>query len=149
MIQVRAAHLGDLDWLMRELKAFSHFYGSKKPLYGGDAYATQAITGMIENHVLLVAEREDGERMGFIGGVVQPHPMNPEISTLTELFWWVPETHRGCRAGLMLLNAFIDWGQKHCDWVLMTLEHNSPISERCLTTRGFIPKERSYLLEVG
>lgn len=146
-IQVRPATTQDLDWLIGQLKDFAAFYASKRSLFGEESYVRAVITSMIERHLVLVAERGT-ELLGFIGGIVTPHFMNPDIQVLTETFWWVSPEHRRTRAGLMLLEAFVGYGKANAQWTQMTLEHESPVADRCLTKRGFQLKEHSYLLEV-
>lgn len=136
-----------MDWLVSQLREFSAFFGTKKSLYGTEENARLGITNMINGHIVLVAERE-GQLLGFIAGVITPHMFNPNIRVLAETFWWVAEEHRGSRAGLMLLNEFMDYGTANCDWITFALEHHSPVDEKCLLRRGFHLQERSYLMEV-
>jgi hypothetical protein len=147
IIEVRRATEHDIPWILSELKKFSAFCNTKIPLYPDDDYAGQAILIHINNHLCMVAERS-GELLGFVSGIITPHLFNPSIKTLTETFWWVKEEFRGSRAGLMLLNAFVQFGKSNCNWVLMTLESVSPVNERVLTNRGFVLHEKQYLLEV-
>lgn len=149
MVTVRRATTSDLDWLMVQLRAFSEFFRSSRELFGDENHARITMQGLIENHVVFIAERDDGIRMGFVGGILVPHFMNPTIRTLSELFWWVDPLHRHSRAALLLLEAFTEHGKLHADWITFSLEDHSPVSDRCLTRRGFKPKEQSYLLEVG
>jgi RimJ/RimL family protein N-acetyltransferase len=147
-IETRAARLEDLDWLIEQLKAFAREFPSKLELFPGDEFARQGMTGYIREHLVLIAEREDGARLGFIAGVLAPHFFNPRLRTLAELFWWVPEEFRGTRAGLLLLNAFDAYGEKHADWVVMSLETGSPVRDKSLHRRGYVEHERSFLKEV-
>ena len=141
-----------MDWLFGQLQEFDKFAGYKRSLMEDTAYARLALKQMIEEHVCLIAFAENpaiyDQPVGFISGWRTPHPFNPRISVLTECFWWVAKAHRGGRAGLMLLDAFESIGRKYCDWVVMTLEHHSPVSEKHLFKRGFVAREKSYLVEV-
>jgi hypothetical protein len=148
-IRVRGASPEDADWLLGQLKAFARFYGTKKSLFGNEAHARTSLLHKIHNHLVLIAEHDTLGPIGFISGYVLPHPFNPEIRLLSETFWWVDEDHRGGRAGLMLLNAFTEWGKANCDWITFALEHHSPVTEKALTRRGFSLQERSYLMEVS
>ncbi len=148
-IKVRLASLDDLDWLASQSKLFCEFFGTKRSLFKDEAHTRACLKNTIENHILFVAERTDVGLVGFIGGIVMPHIFNPDITCLIETYWWVAEEYRGTRAGLMLLNEFVEYGKAHTDWVLMTLESGSPVSDRCLLKRGFQLKEQNYLLEVG
>jgi RimJ/RimL family protein N-acetyltransferase len=145
---VRRGAPEDLPWLIDQLKEFSQFYGTKKPLLKDEDYARSSMLTLIENHFVRIAEK-DGVLVGFIVGLFAPHPFNPEIKTLTEQFWWVSEEYRGTRAGLLLLEAYMAWGQENADWVVFTLESKSPVREQTLINRGFQLYERSYLLEVS
>lgn len=145
---VRKANLDDLPVIMKQLKDFSDFYKSKQSLYGKDeVFSHNLISGFIKEQVFFVAESE-GEILGFIVGMVLPHVYNPGITTLTELFWWVKEEARGGRAGLKLLNAFVDYGKENVDWIICTIEDDSPVNEKSFLKRGFRFKEKSFLMEV-
>ena len=152
-VVVRPAELSDLPWIKVELTEFSRFFNSKIPLYHGPQtdYATTYqeifLENMIKDHLFLIAESEI-ERQGLIVGVVGHHPFNPEIKTLDELFWWVPEKHRNTRAGALLLREFVKWGEENVDWIVATVEDNSPVNGETFLKRGFIPKEISYLKEI-
>jgi hypothetical protein len=87
-------------------------------------------------------------RTGFIAGFLYPHFFNPDIVTLSELFWWVPEEYRGTRSGLLLFKYFKEFGEERADQVIMTLEEETPVKPEFLTKKGFRVKEHSYLLEV-
>lgn len=147
-VTVRAAKHDDVEWIVEELKAFSAFFGSKIRLFPDEEHARNGIKAHIDNHLILVAEKA-GEFVGFISGIYGRHMYNPSISTLTETFWWVTPKHRNSRAGLVLLNEFVRIGKEKSNWILFTLEHKSPVNDRCLTARGFNLIERNYLMEVG
>lgn len=147
-IEVRKASDADLDWMFSELQAFDDFFGAKKSLIPSDpAEGRKILENLVEQHLFLVAER-DGKLLGLIAGMIHNHLFNPEVTVLTEIFWWVPSEYRGSRAGLMLLNEFTNWGKENVDWVTMTLEHHSPVNEKSLFKRGFKLSEKQYMLEV-
>jgi hypothetical protein len=147
-ISIRRAEALDIEWLLQELRAFADFALSKQDLMGDLAHAKAQMLGVIEHHLVLIAECATKGPVGFIAGLVTPHFFNPAIRTLTEIFWWVAKDMRNSRAGLLLLNAFTAWGKEHCTWISMTKESNSPVNERCLFDRGYRHFESSYVLEV-
>lgn len=153
MIRIRPAQAEDIPWLVGQLKVFSAFFGTKRPLFPDDEFAAKGLAMMMTNHLVLVAEMFHDELsagpVGFIAGYVTPHPFNPTIRTLTETFWWVAEEYRWSRAGLKLLNAFVDWGRDNADWIMFALEEKSPVKEEVLLKRGFRLQERNYLCEVS
>lgn len=147
-ITVRRATPEDLDWLVTELQNFAMFFGSKHSLIGDIQFWRDGLLNMIVSHVVFIAENEADGRVGLIAGYIVGHPFNPKIRLLSESFWWVAERYRMSRAGLMLLNAFVEFGENHADWITMALETKSPVNEKCLTKRGFHLHERSFLKEI-
>jgi len=146
-ISIRKATHDDLDWLLSQMKKFSDLYGTKLKLHTED-HGRASMADMVENHLVLVAEREDGAMLGMISGYVMRHPFNPGITVLSETFWWVAEEYRKTRAAVMLLNAFNSWGKANVNWITMCLIGDSDVSDRSLVKRGFKRQEVSYLLEV-
>lgn len=148
MITVRDATYDDLDWIHNQLKEFSKFINSKYQMYEDAEYVDSFLRVLMDQHVFLIADILDVGPVGFICGTGSPHPFNPNIDILTELAWWVDEQHRGSRAGLLLLNEFAKVGKAKFNWVVMSLEVGSPVNEKTLIRRGFMPKEKAYLMEV-
>jgi hypothetical protein len=147
-VSVRLANTDDIPWLVGECREFSKFFNTKKSLFPEhDTHAWDTLHTLIQGHPFFVAER-DYMRIGFIAGALQPHAFNPDITVLTEIFWWVTEGARGTRAGAMLFHEFLKYGKAHADWIIMTLEAHSPVRPDALERRGFHLHESSYLLEV-
>ena len=144
---VRRATLDDLPWLLKELEQFSTFALTRRPLFD-PAVTPDVVRGLIERFVFFVAER-GSELQGLACGMLGPHFLNPTIKVFSEVLWWVPESHRGGRAGLLLLEELTRYGREHADWVVMTLEALSPVNDNCLRKRGYLLRERSYVLEVS
>lgn len=148
MISVRPAGLDDLPWLLEQLLAFDKFVGSSRSLFPTLDVAEDIVSGLVLNHPFFIAQNASGP-IGFIAGMLTPHYLNPSITVLAELFWWVPEEHRGSRAGALLLAELLAVGRRCADQIIMTLETESPVAPRSLINRGFREKETSYLLEVN
>lgn len=144
---VREASLNDIDWIRGELKKFSDFFATEYPIYGGDEHAGNFMSWLIEKHVVFVSE-QDKKLTGFIAGTLDAHPFNKSLTQLTEIFWWVNEEFRGSPSGTKLLEEFLSYGKEHANWIVCTLEDESPISDDVFLRRGFRAKERSFLLEV-
>lgn len=145
---IRHATKDDLPNLLAEMRKFSDFFQTKTRLYPDEAHAELVVTDLIEKHLFLIAEEGD-ELIGFISGYQMPHIYNPSISTLVESFWWVKESHRQSKAGLALLEEFIAIGKKDFDWVICTIEDQTPVKDETFLKRGFKLKEKSFLLEVN
>lgn len=146
-VVVRRATFDDVNWIIPELKKFSNFFESKHQLFSDDEFVGDYIEDKIENHVVLVAEINN-EPAGFMSAFKMPHPYNPSIRLLSESAWWVIEEYRGTRAGHMLFKEMVDIGKRECDWILMTIEDKSPVSDGYFLKQGFRFKEKSFLMEV-
>jgi hypothetical protein len=147
MISVTWATSDDLPWLLEQTKAFSDCYASQIPLYPGDDHARQLLRTLMSHHVMFVA-RQDGTPIGFIAGMLVGHPMNPTITVLSELLWWVAPDHRGSRAGALLLDAYTNYGKSHAQWVTCSLEAHTKVNPKSLEKRGYRLNEYSFFLEV-
>lgn len=149
-MDIRRATVDDIPWLLLQLRAFYKFFGeTKKELFPPGAEAERKLKLIIGEHLILIAEKPGVGPIGMIGGLVSPHMFNDSILTLSELFWWVDEGHRRSTAGLRLLDAFVEWGREHVDWITFALEHNSPVRPETLYRRGFQPRESAFLMEVA
>jgi hypothetical protein len=147
-ITVRPAEGEDIPWLLEQLQSFDAFVIAGCPMFPDIDTAREKVDELITTQPFFVAEC-NGELQGFICGILNRHFFNPEIIVLTELLWWVPEEHRGGRAGAALFSAFMDVGKREANWIIMTLESNSPVKAETLTKRGFRLQEMSFLCEVA
>jgi hypothetical protein len=152
-VRVRPAASHDVLWLAHQLADFAEFYGTQQSLYPDEKTARYLLAELIDAQPFFIADVDVGLDsrwpVGFIGGALAPHPYNPAIRVLSEMFWWVIPEYRQTRAGLLLLEAFIAHGEAHAEWIHFTLEAKSPVNERTLTKRGFALYERAYLREVS
>lgn len=144
---VRRATLDDIPWIVGELRKFSKFYDTHHSLFPGDEQTAEKLAIILTNHVAFMAEN-DGNRAGFIMGVLIQHTFNSKIRVLSETFWWVADKYRGTRAGLILLDEFVKTGRGLVDMITFALETKSPVKPKCLEKRGFHLHEQNYLLEV-
>lgn len=80
--------------------------------------------------------------VGALGAIAYPHFLNPDITMLCEIFWWVDPEHRNSKAGLLLLNSFNEETEKY-DEATMSLLTVSEVMNRSLEKRGY------RLLEYG
>lgn len=166
-ITVRPATENDVTWIIHQLRDFSQFYGTNKQLFTSAEQIRAPFTNLIEKHIVLIAEdvQDVGAdvlsaqaetvspgralmRLGFMAGTLAPHPFNPDIRVLTEIFWWTSNDKRNSRAGAKLLNTFIEIGKKTADWVALGISGPSRVNEKHLLKRGFHLQERIYLMEV-
>jgi N-acetylglutamate synthase-like GNAT family acetyltransferase len=149
MTRIRPADLGDLGWLLKQLRAFDEFFGSKRSLFpDSNEEAVAMLEQLVTTQPFFIAEDFSGH-VGFIAGSLSLHPFNTSIRVLSELFWWVDPRYRGSSAGARLLEYFIAYGKQNADWVVMTLEAKSPVDPRSLLRKGFAHYESSFLMEVS
>jgi RimJ/RimL family protein N-acetyltransferase len=148
-VRVRRARVDDLPWALEECRRLAQFYRIQRvSLFPADAREAAALLRtLMEHHLFLVAER-DGVPLGLITGSVSAHPCNQVVRVLGELFWWVSEQHRGSRAGLMLLDAFLEWGEANADLVVVgTIAGRTNIGAASMRRRGLHAHELSYVRE--
>lgn len=147
-ISIKRATVDDIPWLLGELRKFAEFFGTKLSLLGNEAMAIQGLEIIIRDHFFAIAHHDTHGPVGFISGVLSPHMFNPDITVLSETFWWVSENHRGTRAGFMLFQEFKKFGAENADWITCNLESHSPVSDEFMVRNGFRLQERSFLMEL-
>jgi hypothetical protein len=148
-ISIRPAVITDIDWLVKELRNFSAFNNAKIPMFGDEDYVRKTLATYITDHFFRIAEWSGVGPVGFIAGFVVPHFMNPKNKILSEIFWWVADEYRGCRAGAMLYESFESYGKANVNTMYMALESHSPVKPETLTRRGWRAHEQSFIMEVG
>jgi len=146
--RIRSSESPDIPWLVPQLFAFLASTGL--PFNPTREHAEAALKRLMDRGVVLVAEDEKtGELMGTIGGTIDWHLFDPSVLVLAELWWWVPQEHRGSDAGLLLLQAFRQRGLEDVDVITMsTLETTHPGIGRHLEAMGFQRREQAYMLFV-
>ena len=100
----------------------------EEELYKPHFYNKNAVEGLIRqgmstNTMWIVLK--NNEPVGALGALVTPVAFNPSIQMIHEIFWWVDSTHRNGRAGLLLLNAFIEEAAKFPESTLSLLSYIS------------------------
>lgn len=150
MIHIRRAVASDAGWILGQLRAFAVFFGTKRSLFPSDDEVALAIVHHLiaSLEFFIATDNRTLQPAGFIAGALGPHPYNPELRTLTEVFWWVSPERRGSSAGARLLDHFEHVGREKADWIIMTLEAKSPVDPATLARRGYQLHERSFLMEV-
>lgn len=98
----------------------------------------------LSKHVVLVAD-DEGTLKGTIIGVYIQHPLNPSITVLQEVAWWVPEEHRRGRAGWILLQAFA--ALERTNITTLSLLPNSAVAAKHLNKLGFEAAETAFVKE--
>jgi hypothetical protein len=92
-------------------------------------------------------------RTGFIGGTIGPHYLNPDLLVLSELFWWVVPAFRGSIGRRPTVDRVR--GVRAAPRRAPDLHDAREADDRrrvdrsaSLIARGYIEKERAYLLEL-
>lgn len=99
---------------------------------------------MIADGTALIAKC-DGEPVGAISGLLMPNPLNPTISTLAEIIWYVLPEYRKTRIGGMLLSAYMELGDEVADEYTLCLLEDSPINHSSLINKGFVKAETAFI----
>lgn len=148
-VLVRPGVPSDIPWLLTQLRAFAAAYPVAITLYGDDAYAEGLVGTVMREQFLAVAEDESGQSVGFIAGAYGTHPYNPDLRICSELWWWVVPESRGTRAGVLLLRELEHWADGLNAPLCLTVETDSPVSDRFLAKHGFVPAERQFIRMPG
>lgn len=141
---IRRACSFDIPWMISEGANFLKLISSKHDYYN-PRHLEELLKNLMANGILLVAE-ENEELRGAIGGIKHANIYNPDITDLSELFWWVPVKYRKGRAGYMLMKEFEKYGDD-CDNIVFSSMDFSPINTDALTKRGYKKKETAFLKE--
>ncbi len=146
-MEIKQASLSDIPWIISQLAEFAEFLGTHYNVYGDTEHVSILVKRLIEDHIFLIAYK-DNSPIGFITGSLAPHPFNPGFIVLSEQAWWISKEHRGSRAGLILLDSFIEKGKELADWITLSSEAHSAISDKHFESRGFKLQEKTFLMEV-
>ena len=106
-------------------------------------------TGLIENDVFFVAER-DGELVGMIGLMVAPFLFNQNRKFAVEIVWWVAPDARGSRIASQLL-AVVEQPCRDAgaDRIQMVHMPNSPPQAAALYRHaGYAESEISFTKDI-
>lgn len=144
---IRKAERSDLDQILVLLKNFSDFVENRKKYFKNTDYLHKFLCNIIDNHVFLVAEEGD-KIVGLICGYVTPNIFNPEMTTASEVFWWVEDEYKDTFKGARLLRTYLGVCKEYADEIILTLEHNSPIKHKSLERLGFKLRENIFIMEV-
>lgn len=141
---VRQARVGDMPLLKTWMTEFLTTTLPYKPM--DEAHLDTLMNSCMSKHVFLVAE-EDDLLLGTMCGVYLPHHLNPNISVLTELAWWVAKEHRSTGVGEALLEAFASL--KKTDITVMSLLPETMGVQPALLKKGFRMMETSFVKDNG
>jgi len=87
---------------------------------------------------------KNGEMCGAIAGLLSPNLFNPDILTLVEIFWYVPEEYRKTRIGYLLLKAFEECGNRLAHETTLSILPHSEVRIESLAKIGFNFEELSF-----
>ena len=137
---IRQAKEKDVPTLVLWMTEFMQLALPYKPV--DVPHIEQMLVEGLGKEVILVAE-ENGEIKGTIIGVYVKHPLNPSISVLSEIAWWVPEKYRKGRTGWVLLQAFASL--KRTDITTLSLLPSSTVASYHLNKLGFEAAEAAFV----
>ena len=87
----------------------------------------------------------EGERVGVLCGMKNPHPLNPNKLVMFSLFWFVKKRYRHTRVVSMLLNGLKELGQD-CDETVLGIPSYVPITDKSLERGGWKLSEKQYIM---
>jgi hypothetical protein len=80
-----------------------------------------ALSNIIEQGVIIVAEDINGELIGFLAGMLAPVWCAPNCTVAAELAWWMKPGHRHGMTAVRMLRQFEAWAaSKNADQVIVS-----------------------------
>lgn len=103
-----------------------------------------------ERGVVFLAVDIEGNPVGICAGLWLPTPWDNSKITATELWWFVDPAARNAGIGGALMDALESWARDVGAWRLsmMLIEGISPGVEKMYESRGFAPRERTFVKEL-
>lgn len=147
---IRPATEADIPAIVRMARAFYPSTHYMDWCDMDDETVSDLTHNLLTNHVMLVAESEEGELAGMVGLFVAPFLFNRNRLGGYEVVWWVSPEARGGRLAASLLGA-IDAPCKAlgADRIQMVHMPNSPPQAAALYERlGYVHSETSYTKEI-
>ena len=140
-IQIRPAHLSDLDQLVPLCEALwpessGEEHAQELRLILGDKAASALTTPLI----IFVAEANDGTLVGFLEVDLRSHAdgCNPSRPVGYIEGWYVTEDHRQCGVGRKLLARAEDWARTHrCVEMASDVLIDNELSQRAHEALGY------------
>lgn len=107
---IRPAREDDLPDIVRMAQAFVEGTSYQQVLTVQPVLVGKLAQTLIQNPdaLALIAEDEDGARVGMLGMITIPHPLSGERLAM-EVVWWVDEHARG--GGVKLMKAAEAWAR--------------------------------------
>lgn len=78
-----------------------------------DESLATAISNVIEQGVVIVAEDAEGKLIGFLAGMIAPVWCAPAYKVAAELAWWMHPGHRNGMTAVRMLRQFENWAESH------------------------------------
>lgn len=147
-MNIRPATEADIPAIVAMSRSFydTTHYAQMVPM--NDETVSGLSRGLVDGHVLLIAETNPGEAVGMIGLFVAPFLFNASALTAHEIVWWVSPALAGNGLGRRLIEAAIAaCRERGCSAVQMVHLPSSPPQAAGLYEKlGFIHSESSYTL---
>lgn len=143
-MRIRNVQDDDAGFAMECAKDFVEYY--PVDLAWNEDHMYDFLSNIATNGVFLIAEGEDGERLGGILGFITPHFYDPSMIMLTELAWWVAPEHRNGTVGLKLFKEFEKAGKERgCSAISMTSTVHTPELPKYFEKKGYSHVESNYV----
>lgn len=99
---------------------------------------------------VMVCEDSDGHIVGMVSGICAPVFWDESKKTAAELWWYVDPVSRGNGVGGLLLTGLEKWARNMGAWRLsmMSIGDATPGIEKLYESRGYAPKERTFVKEL-
>lgn len=144
---VRIATKQDISWMLPDLREAGELYGHD--IYGGDEHSTEVLNKLIENHIIIVCEKDHDIPCGFIIAYSAIHPFNAKKKSLHQWVWYVKPEFRKTRVTYLLMKAYREVAESGFDMAFSSIHSMSGIKDSSLSRLGFEFKEKTYIWSGG
>lgn len=126
----------DMEWFVETAAVRMLVDEVRKPEYVNipNLYVLASTSAITETAFVV---KKDGIPVGAIGGILSPTLFNPDLTVLTEVFWYVLPEYRSSRAGLLLFNVYTERAEEVADEASFSLLTTSTIKKETLERKGF------------
>lgn len=114
----------------------------KEPRLVNPSRINELVDLMLKGSTAWVVEKNNNP-IAALGALGLPNSLNPSISCLAEIFWYVLPEHRNGRAASLLLNKFCEESNKYDESSLSLLNDSAAVA-KSLKKKGFMLKELGF-----
>lgn len=143
---MRHATHDDIAALIELGRPFLSAHPMLKGVAVSDEQLQGAMTNIIDQGVVIVAESVDGSLVGMLAGMICPVWCAPETRVATELAWWMKPGNRHGMTAVRMVRDFEEWANQRgaTHFVMSSIPSFGPRSSQLIERLGYQLVETSF-----